>query len=318
VTYDELVKATLRLLDEYSSRGATTAAIKTADLRIKIPDAVNQVLMDLAVTTGKLNKEWTILNFPVYNEAQKDTSIIKNHIPGTDDIIATQIGALSYFLEVSGHYHVMIEEQVDGAWVTLKELQPTPGSEIATFTGLKGLLTPTDTKNTVRIRLTGNYIYPYHNYILYPYSFPSDAEVQPHQPWYSSPLPPDWLKLKDVKIRGKSQRQWETFFEYRETPTHFYYNRYATGEILVNYYRKPNLVTVADPKSPTAEELAQVLDAMPDATQTIPFGVAGTVMAGDDADVSEYFLNLYETRKFQLVQNDGSFGIQEVTSVTGW
>lgn len=319
--YDSLVRATLRLLDEYSSRGATTAPIKTADLRIKIPDAVNQILMDLAVTTGRLNKEWTILNFPIYNEAQKDTSPIKNHIPGLDDIITTQTGAQSYYIEVSGHYHVVIEEQVggiNGDWEVLEELRPEPGEETSTFTELKGLLCPSSSNNPVRIRLTGDYIYPYHNYILYPYAFPSSEEVQPHKPWYSEPLPSDWLKLKDVKIRGKSQRQWETFFEYRETPTHFYYNRYTTGEILVNYYRKPTLVTVADPKSPTEAELAQVLDAMPDATQTIPFGVAGTVMAGDDVAASSYFLNIYETRKFQLVQNDGSFGIQSITSVTGW
>lgn len=318
MTYLELQEHVLRLLDEYSSRGATTAPIKTADLRIKIPDAANQILMDLAVTTGRLIKEWQLLNFPVDNEVNKDTSTVKNHMPGTDDIIATLTGSLAYFLEVSGHYHVLIEEQVGGVWTTLQDLQPTVGSEPTTFVELKGLLTPTSTSNLVRMRLTGNYIYPYHNYILYPYTFPSDAEVQPHQPWYSAALPTDWLKMKDVKIRGKSQRQWETFFEYRETPTHFYYNRYATGEILVNYYRKPTLVTVADPKSPTAAELAQVLDAMPDAAQTIPFGVAGTVMAGDDVEASSYFLNLYETRKFQLVQNDGSFGIQSITSVTGW
>ncbi len=318
MTYDQLVKAVLRLLDEYSSRGATTAPIKTADLRIKIPDAANQILMDLAVTTGRLIKEWQLLNFPVDNEVNKDTSTVKNHIPGTDDIVATQTGALSFFLEVSGHYHVMIEEQRDGTWEILKELQPEFGQEPENFIELKGLLFPTSTKNLVRIRLTGSYIYPYRNYILYPYTFPSDAEVQPHQPWRKEPLPSDWLKMKDIKIRGKSLRQWEAFHEYRETPTHFYYNRYATGEILVNYYRKPNPVVVVNPASPTAEELAQVLDATPDAAQAVPFGVAGTVMAGDDIGASEYFFNLYETRKFQLIQNDGSFGIQQIMSVTGW
>jgi hypothetical protein len=318
MNYGDAVNAALRLLDEYSSRGVTLVAIKTADLRIKMPDAVNQILMDLAVTTGKLNKEWTILNFPVCNEVARDTSIIKGHIPGTDDIIATQVGSRSYYLEVSGYYHVVIEEQINGVWATLVELQPVSGSEPTIFTELKGLLTPSSLTNAVRMRLTGDYPYPYHNHILYPYTFPSDEEVQQNRPWFEVALPSDWLKLKEVKVRGKSQRQWDTFYEYRETPTHFYYNRYATGEILVNYYRKPTLVTVADPANPTAEELAQVLDAVPDAAQVIPYGVAGTVVAGFDTSISSYFLQLYENRKFSLIQNDGSYGIESVTSVTGW
>ncbi len=318
MNYGEAVNASLNLLDEYSSRGVTLVPIKTADLRIKMPDAINQILMDLAVTTGKLNKEWMILNSPVCNETSRESSIIKNYIPGTDDIVATQTGARSYFLEVSGHYHVMIEEQVSEVWTTLVELQPDVGNEPAIFTELKGLLSPTDQLNPVRIRLTGDYPYPYRNYILYPYNFPSDEDVQQHRSWLEIALPDDWLKLKKVMIRDKVQRTWKPLYEYRETPTHFCFNRYAIGEISVEYYRKPALVVVEDPANPTAEELEQVLDATPDAVQTVPYGIAGTVVAGYDTSISSYFLQLYENRKFSLIQNDGSCGIGTVISVTGW
>lgn len=315
--YKELVDATLKLIDEYSSRGVVTAAIKTADIRAKIPDAVNQICMDLATTTGKLAKEWQIINYPVLNDSSKDTSSIKNHIPGTDDYIATLTGARAYFLEVSGHYDIVIEESISGVWTELVELTPTVGSEPTTFTELKGLLTPSSLTNSVRMRCTGDYIYPYRNHILYPYTFPTADDVQQNRPFFLYDLPADWLKLNNVMIR-KDTRQWTSFAEYKVTSEQFGFNRYATGEILVNYWRKPTAIAVADTTNPTTAELAQIIDATTDAAQVTPLGVAGMVTVKDDPAMSSYFLNLYESRKFQLVQNDGSYGVTAVPPLTGW
>lgn len=317
MTYEQLINATLKLIDEYSRKGTTAAPTKTVDYRLKIPEAANAILMDLAATTGKLAAEWTIVNNPLYNESTRDTSSIKNHIPGTDDIIATLTGARSYFLEVSGYYDIVIEEEIAGVWTELVELTPTAGSEPTTFTEIKGLITPSALTNAVRIRLTGDYSYPYRNYILYPYTWPTAALVQQHRPFFLATLPTDWLKLNNVLIR-KDTRQWVAFAEYKVTPTQFGYNRYATGELLVNYWRKPTVITVVDPSTPTAEELAQVVDATPDAAQIVPFGVAGTILTGDNAAMSSYFLNLYESRKYTLLQNDGTYGIQTITSTNGW
>ena len=317
MNYNGVQTAVLKLLDEYSRKGNPAAPSKTVDYRIKIPEATNSILMNLAGTTGKLPAEWEIINFPVLNESTRDTSKLQNHIPGTDDIIATLPGARSYFLEVSGHYHVVIEEKIDDWWDVLADLQPIPGNEPTTFTEVKGLLTPSSTTNAVRIRLTGNYVYPYRHQILYPYSFPSAAEVQQNRAWFEQPLPADWLKFNNAMIR-RDIRQWVPFAEYKLTPTHFAYNRYATGEIIVNYWRKPKAIVVVDPRNPTADELAQVIDAMPDATEIVPLGVAGTILVGDDNNASSYLLQLYNNGKFELTQNEGNYGLQPVTNINGW
>lgn len=317
MNYGALVDTVLQLLDEYSRKGNPPTPSKTVDYRLKIPEATNAILMNLASTTGKLPAEWEIINNPVLNESTRDTSKLQNHIPGTDDIIATLPGARSYFLEVSGHYHIVVEEQVSGVWITLADLQPTPGDEPTAFVEVKGLLTPSSTTNAVRIRLTGNYVYPYRHHILYPYSFPLAEEVQQNRAWFEYPLPADWLKFNNAMIR-RDIRQWVPFAEYKITPTHFAFNRYCVGEILVNYWRKPKAIVVADPKNPTAEELAQVIDAMPDATEIVPLGVAGTILVGDDNNASSYLLQLYNNGKFELTQNDGNYGLQTVTNINGW
>ena len=313
--YSTLINTVLQLIDEYSRKGTTTAPTKTVDYRLKIPEATNSILMNLAATTGKLPAEWEIVNYPVYNESTRDTSSIKNHIPGTDDTIATLTGALSYFLEVTGNYDIYIEEQRSGVWTTIVHLTPT--TAVSTFTELKGLLTPSATTNSVRMRLTGNYPYSYRNYILYPYTWPTAAEVQQHRPFFMQTLPADWLKFNNVMIR-RDVKRWVAFAEYKITPTQFGYNRYATGEILVNYYRRPTAIVVVDPANPTAAELAQVIDAATDAVEVVAYGVAGTILIGDDNNASSYLLNLFNNGKFELTQNDGTYGITEVISTTGW
>ena len=317
MTYEELVNSCLQLIDEYSKKGTVNPAAKTVDYRLKIPGATNAIQMDLASTTGKLPKEWEIINNPVYNEVSRDTSSIKNHIPGTDDTAVTLTGALSYYIEASGYYDIYIEEEISGVWTTLVRLQPTSGSEPITFTELKGLLAPSSSANSVRIRCTGNYPYPYRNYILYPYNFPTAALVQQNKAWFEQTLPADWLKFNNAMIR-RDTRQYVPFSDYKITPTHFAWNRYAVGEILVNYYRKPTAIVVVDPSILTPAEKAQPLDAAPDACQIIPLGVVGTILAGDNAAMSSYFLNLYESRKYSLLGQDGNYGITTVESVTGW
>lgn len=315
MNYQQLQSDVLKKLDEYSRKGTTAAPTKTVDYRLKIPEATNSILMNLASTTGKIPAEWPIVNYPVLNESTRDTSSIKNHIPTIDDTIATCTGALSYFLEVTDTYDIYIEEQISGAWTTLVHLTPT--TAVTTFTELKGLLTPSATTNTVRIRLTGNYPYRYCNHVLYPYAWPTVDDVQQNRAWFEYALPTDWLKFNNAMIR-KDTRQWVNFNEYKITPTVFAFNRYCVGEILVNYYRKPTEIVVADPANPTTEELAQVIDAMPDAVEIVAYGVAGTILIGDDNNASSYLLQLYENGKYQLVGNDGNYGIQTIASVNGW
>lgn len=315
MNYGELVTAVLKLIDEYSKKGTPIIPAKTADYRVKIPEAVNEILMDLATTTGKLHKEWRIVNNPVLNTATYDTSTIKNHLPGTDDIIATLAGAKAYFLEVTGDYDIYIEESISGVWTTLEHITPT--TAVTTFTDVQGLITPSASTNSVRIRLTGDYPYSYRNHILYPYTWPTAAEVQQNRAWFQYAFPADWLEFNNAMIQ-KDTRQWLPYSEYRLTPTHFCFNRYNVGEIIVNYYRKPTIIAVADPNEPTALELAQTIDAATDALYIVPAGVAGKILAVDSPANSAELLNYYETRKFTLLGNDGQYGLASCKELSEW
>jgi hypothetical protein len=62
LTYEQLTDQVLRLIDEYSKKGTANPVSKTADYRLKIPDAVNEIQQDLANDKGKLEKELSITN----------------------------------------------------------------------------------------------------------------------------------------------------------------------------------------------------------------------------------------------------------------
>jgi len=63
LTYDQLTKEVLQLIDEYSRKGVALTVAKTADYRMKIPAAVNWVQQDLANSPKtRLHKDMTITN----------------------------------------------------------------------------------------------------------------------------------------------------------------------------------------------------------------------------------------------------------------
>jgi len=60
VTYGDIRKQTLRLLDEYSSRGAIVTSItKIGDIKLKIQGLINDAQYDLAKTKAKIPKVYT-------------------------------------------------------------------------------------------------------------------------------------------------------------------------------------------------------------------------------------------------------------------
>lgn len=315
MNYGDLVNQVLRLIDEYSKNGTALATAKTADYRLKIPDAVNEILMDLASSTGKLPKEWTIIHKPEYTGTTYETATISNHIPGTDDLAATLTGARSYFVEVSGNYNVVLEESISGAWTALATLTPSSSAVPTTFTALSGLLTPSSTSNSVRMRMTGSsYVFPFRNHVLYPYTWASSTQVQQNRAYFEYSLPSDWLEPNTVMIR-RDDGQWLTLSDYKITPSYFCASRTYWGEVLVNYYRIPTVISVADTSNPTAPELAQTIDAATNAAYIVPAGVAGKILAVDDPRASAELLNYYEVRKYKLTPNTGNYGIQTIYNV---
>jgi len=235
VNYEQFKAHVLKLLDEYSSRGAVQGSIKTADQIFKAQDFVNDALYDLASTTAKIPAVFTITHNPLYNELARDTSSIKKHLPGVDYAIEL-VGARACFFECNGPATVLIEEYNSGAWSTLETIAITVQN---TFVEYKRLITPTVATNNVRLRFSGNYPYDFRNYVLYPYAFPTQNDVQQHRPHFIYDLASNYLKINNVMVK-KDQRQYVPNLTYILThDKKLGLNRYETGEYLVNYWRKP-------------------------------------------------------------------------------
>lgn len=294
VTYLQTKLQIIRLIDEVSVDGTSTAR---ADTETKIPQLINDALMDLASTTVKIPAVFSFVHNPVCNDLSYDTSSVKLHVPGVDNIYVLQ-GAKSCFFEVNGHYDVRIEEEINGAWTELERIIPTVFS--SQFTEVKRLINPSSTSNNVRLRFTGNYPYSYRNYILYPYSWPSVDEVQQHRPHFLYSLPQDFLKLSNVMVR-KDIRQWVPCLDYILIgKTYIGINRYVVGEYQVNYFRTPVLLS----DSPNNTDILDIGD---DAARVVPYYVAGQLMMQEDAQQGIMLLNQYEAKKAMLVSTDASY-----------
>ncbi len=310
--YGEFSSIVLKILNKFSARGTELNVTKTADIRLKVQDFINAELMDIASTTGKLAAVKTYVQKPIYNEIAKDTSSIKQHIPGTDFAV-NLAGAKAYFFETTGPATITIDEYVSGAWVNLETI--TVASTVVEFAEYKGLITPSSTANTVRLNFSGNYIYNFRNYILYPYTFPSADDVQQHRPRFVYDLPADFLKINNVAKRVDTRQEVaETNFILDLKNKTISFLRTTEGEFILNYWRKPTYITIT---GVDATDDAQTIDAVDEAVYILAYGVASIVVAKSDSATSAYLNNLYEAKKANIIGTDGVY-IQSQVPLTGW
>lgn len=312
MNYGQLKDLVLQLLNKYSTRGKELAPTKTADIRLKIESFVNAELVDLASTTGKLRASKSYIVKPVYNELSRDTSSIKTHLPNIDFAIEL-LAAKSYFFESQGPGTVTIDEFIDGIWVNLETL--VISSDNKGFEEHKGLIVSSSPDSRVRLNFTGDYVYNYCNYVLYPYSWPDAESVQQHRPHFLFDLPDDYLDIENVMIK-RDARQWVPYTNYilDLANKQIGLNRRSEGEVILNYYRKPILITITGVDEVDDE---QIIDATPDGAYALGLGVASLVTAKNDPAASAYFNNLFEVKKANMLSSSSSY-TQAIITVNGW
>ncbi len=313
MTYGDFKDIVLKLLNKYSARGTELTASKTADIRLKIQDFINAELMDLASTTGKIPAQEIYVHNPVCNDYSYDTSSIKQHLPGVDYAVEL-IGAKAYFLEATGPATITIDEETsDDVWSNLVTI--TIASTVTNFTEYKGLLTPSSASNAVRINFSGNYIYSYRNYILYPYAFPSALTVQQHRPRFIYNLPADFLKINNLIVRRDTRQEIEDrkFILDMKNKT-ISIERWVVGERILNYWRKPTYITIS---GVDAIDDAQTVDVNDEGAYVLALGVASLVTAKTEPETSVLLNNMYEAKKANLSSSDGVY-MQTQTPICGW
>lgn len=308
ILFGEIADSTLKYLDEYSSRGVPQSANKIADYMLKIKSLINPAIYDLATTTAKIPKTFNIVHAPIKNTLADDTSAIKTHMPGLDFSIALQ-GALSTYFEATGPATVIIEETSDGT--TYMPLETISIDSGAAFNEYRRLIAPTLPNNTIRLRFTGDYVYNFRNYVLYPVSFASEDEIQQHREFFFIDLPEDFLDVNTVFVR-RLTRQYVSYANYNITPgpnQQFVFNSYdGPCEFSINYWRKPNLLTFT---GVDAADRALPIDLADEAALIIPLNIAGEIFKSEkQLDSGVLLLNQFSVRKNELsVNKTGYSGI---------
>lgn len=301
----------LKILDEYSARGTALSSAKTADLELRMGEAVNDILLDLAQGPAKIPAVFTIVQNPVENEIGYDTSEIQSFLPGGDDYTVELEAARSYYYEATGPSDVYVEEYDGAAWNTLSTA--TLSSTVTSFTEVKGLVSAASSTSNIRLRFTGDYPYSFRNYKLYPYLFASTASVvvQQHRPYFRYDLPSDYLVIDKVQYADQNSKL-ETYNNYYlfEADKQIGISRYDVGEFILNYYRLPTEIS-------TAGSSTETVDCLTNALHAAKMGVAAKLEATENVQLSAYLMNMYEARKASIevpqeVQPD------EIENVTGW
>lgn len=282
-------------MDELTSRGTVIPNIKVADILAKAKLFVNPIIYDLASTTAKLAETQSYTLNPLCNNTSQDTSTIQKHLPGVD-VSYELVGAKSCFFECSGPATVTIDEKIDGVWTNIETI--IIPSSVKTLSEYRRLIYASDSHNSIRLNFSGPYAYDYRNYILYQYSFPTEADVQQHRPYFRFNLPDDYLKFNQWMAND------EPYSNVKMLSTKmFEISRYeAPLELQLIYWRKPTLLTFT---GVDATDDVQILDVTDDAAQIVALGVTARCLISEkDETAGMIIMNMYEAAKANLPGND--------------
>ena len=183
------------------------------------------------------------------------------------------------------------------------------------MTEYRRLITPTLPTNTIRLRFTNDYVYVFRNHILYPYSWPTEAEVQQHKPWFVYTPPANFLDLNYVEIK-RDARQYVPYSNMIKTPDNqLSFNSYdGPCEMLVHYWRKPTLLTFTGVE---AVDDAMVIDLRDDASLIIPYNCAGTIQNSEEAKRGDGNLKKYMEKRMNLISSTSSH-ISSLSNLYNW
>lgn len=313
MNYGDFKNGVLKIIDEYSSRGTVLAASKTADLKLRMPMATNDVLMDLARETSRLASVHYIVLNPVENEISYNSSTLKQHLPGDTNNYIELKSALSYFYECQGPATVNIQEENPAdTWTSLST--EVIGSTVTWLKEYKGNITAASSTTNIRLYFGGDYIYSYRNEKLYPYAFSTDSDVQQHRPYFLFDMPDDFLFLENVY--RKESNVWVNYTQYYlvDGTGQIGLNRYDTGEFMIAYYRKPVEITIT---GVDVTDDAQEVDCNDDAIYAAMLGVASLLQNTENVTLAILLNNLYEQQKTTFKMPD-EFYPEAIENVTGW
>lgn len=230
----EIKNLALKLINSYSADGTTLPVADNADFNLAVVDFIN-VAYYKAIEYDKVPAVYSFTQNPIPNLLNKyDAFNITQHL--ATDLTYSETGAKAYYFEVDGQGTVYIEEEIDDVWTALATI--TVPNTVTSFTEYRGLITASDTNNSIRLRFSGSYPYNIRNRALYGYTFPDADSVPQFKPYMKYALPSDYISLNKI-VRNADDRIHEKASAYWVEGSYFVLNYFDIGAYDIHYYKRP-------------------------------------------------------------------------------
>lgn len=301
----ESFQKALSLMAEYSTDGVLTPEGDNADYLLRMPRFADSAQKELA-TVKKIPATYTFSQNPIPNQLPILYAMaIKQHL--NTDIIEQAVGSRAYYFEVDNIATIYIEECINGSWTVLNSINNTTKGQ---YTPYKGLVSPVNPNNQVRLRFGGQYLYNTRNRALYAYTFPTADDIPVYQRYVEYDMPADFYKLKKVMLTADP-------ISYGPTNDYFWKNKrtlkanyFLSGEFEVHYFRYPTTIT-----TDTSDSYEFEVDT--DAQELIPLYIASKCIMDENQTLGLQLLNEFQVR---LAMLDSGVEAEPATikDVYGW
>lgn len=304
-----LNKKVIQIMDEYSLNNVLQSAGLNGDYILRINNLADSCQKEIA-QVKKIHAVYSISQNPLKPQNEDNFKLQQYRLTNTISYEAE--GSQSYYFEVDKEAIILIEENIAGVYTLLTTINVPSGTH--EFTAFKGLITPSDLTNNVRISFTGSYPYNIRNVALWSYTFPTAADVPDYAPYVKYQMPDNFFDLERV-VQQTPRIQYADLGYYRwEGRKTFVLPYYYTGSFDIFYFRYP---TTIDDTTPTT----YVFEVDAEAQEAIPFYVAAHLLLTEPtakaAGASTQLINEYQSKLANLSQYSYD-GFMTIDNPSGW
>lgn len=260
-TGTEIFNQSIAIIDELSDSGSISDS-QVREYKNRAP-----YLLDLwqgsMAKSGDLFKTFEVSCFRKVNNLGDLDSFRATEHTDTDLTYETDKKTNCFFFSVDSAADVYIEELIGSTWTACNGFYITHSGVATAFTGLisavgsqlsykdyKGVISPVNPTNRIRIRFSGSYYYRFANRALCPYKYATADKVPDFKAWYKLDMPSDF-KTRTQVINEFPEWQYEEDTSHKwENGNELYVQFSYSGIIRINYIPLPVKIT----------SLAQVLE----------------------------------------------------------
>jgi hypothetical protein len=200
-------------------------------------------------------------------------------------------GAKAYYFEVTRDTAVVtIEENQGGTWVALTT--PTITSGITSYTGFRGIITPTSSTNPIRMKFNGTTHYRHINRCLFSTPF-TVADVPEYAPWVTK-IMPDNFRTIDACIEEYPERQYANAINYKKE---------GFKTLKINYFFEGKFRVIYKPIPVAITDIDQELEIDDITAQAVVYYIAARLAPFKKKELVQYFEDKFMELKVESSQD---------------